>query len=111
MPFILMLHGGGQDENYFPTLDGGKLLKLLDSRGYLMASPKYIGSSPSFVADMLQLVELMRKESRSSTRPGVLHRPVHGRLRYVYPRDDPPRTVRGHLLRFGDRQPGLGGDA
>jgi dienelactone hydrolase len=62
VPFILMLHGGGQDENYFPTLDGGKLLKMLDSRGYLMASPRYAGGSPNFVADMIQLIELMRKD-------------------------------------------------
>ncbi|MGD1000471.1 MAG: prolyl oligopeptidase family serine peptidase [Candidatus Brocadiia bacterium] len=62
VPFILMLHGGGQDENYFPTLDDGKLLKMLDSRGYLMASPRYASNSPSFVADMVQLIELMRKE-------------------------------------------------
>jgi predicted esterase len=70
-PFILMLHGGGQDENYFPSLDGGKLLKMLDSRGYLLVCPRYIGNSPNFVADMIQLIELMRKE---------------------YPKIDPART-------------------
>ena len=62
VPFILMLHGGGQDENYFPTLDDGKLLKMLDSRGYLMACPRYAGNNPNFVADIIQLIELMRKE-------------------------------------------------
>ena len=62
VPFILMLHGGGQDENYFPTLDGGKLLEMLDSRGYLMACPRYAGNNPNFVADIMQLIELMRKE-------------------------------------------------
>jgi len=62
VPFILMLHGGGQDENYFPTLDGGKLLEILDRRNYLMACPKYVGGSPNFVADTVQLIELLRKE-------------------------------------------------
>jgi pimeloyl-ACP methyl ester carboxylesterase len=61
-PFILMLHGGGQDENYFPDLDGGKLLEMLDSRSYLLVCPKYVGGTPHFVADMLQLIELTRKE-------------------------------------------------
>ncbi|MGO8705087.1 MAG: prolyl oligopeptidase family serine peptidase [Candidatus Brocadiia bacterium] len=62
VPFILMLHGGGQDENYFPTLDRGKLLEMLDRRDYLMACPKYVGNSPNFVADTVQLIELLRKE-------------------------------------------------
>jgi dienelactone hydrolase len=62
VPFILMLHGGGQDENYFPTLDNGKLLEMLDSRGYLLACPRYSSGSAHFVADMVQLIELLRKE-------------------------------------------------
>ena len=62
VPFILMLHGGGGDENYFPTFDDGKLEEMLDSRGYLMAAPRYAGNNPNFVADMVQLIDLMRKE-------------------------------------------------
>ena len=62
VPFILMLHGGGGDENYFPTLADGKLLKVLDSRGYLIACPRYAGNNPNFVANMVQLIDLVRKE-------------------------------------------------
>jgi dipeptidyl aminopeptidase/acylaminoacyl peptidase len=62
VPFIFMLHGGGQDENYFPTLDDGKLLEMLNSRGYLMAAPRYTNGNPNYLKDLFQLVDLLRKE-------------------------------------------------
>ncbi len=62
VPFIFMLHGGGQDENYFPTLDNGKLLEMLNSRGYLMAAPRYTSGNPNYLKDLFQLVGLLRKE-------------------------------------------------
>lgn len=62
VPLILMLHGGGGDENYFPTFADGKLLKMLDRRGYMIACPRYAGNNPNFVADMVQLIDLVRQE-------------------------------------------------
>jgi predicted esterase len=62
VPFIFMLHGGGQDENYFPTLDDGKLLEMLNSRGYLMVSPKYQDGNNFYIKDLEQLLVLLPKE-------------------------------------------------
>jgi predicted esterase len=62
VPFILMLHGGGGDENTFPTLDNGKAPEMLNSRGYLAASPRYTSGNPSYLKDLIQLIELMRKD-------------------------------------------------
>lgn len=40
IPLLVMLHGGGGDENYFPDLDGGDVLEVLDRRPCIMLSPK-----------------------------------------------------------------------
>lgn len=40
IPLIVMLHGGGGDENYFPDLDDGDVVKVLEERPYLMISPR-----------------------------------------------------------------------
>jgi predicted esterase len=61
VPLLLMLHGGG-DENSFPDLDGGKLLEMLDQRGYLMVSPRgQLRLNPNFLSDNRQLIELTRQ--------------------------------------------------
>ena len=57
-----MLHGGGGDENTFPTLDGGKAPEMLNRRGYLAACPRYTSGNPGYLKDMIQLIELLRKE-------------------------------------------------
>ena len=62
VPFFLMLHGGGGDENYYPNLDDGKVPKMLNQRGYLAAFPSYRSNFPNYLPDLAQLVELMRKE-------------------------------------------------
>jgi len=58
IPLILMLHGGGGDENYFADLDGGSVKKVLSERPYIMLSPKctswYWGPG---AADLKQLIE------------------------------------------------------
>ena len=58
IPLILMLHGGGGDENYFPDLDGGAILDILEERPYLMLSPKSTSwfHGPG-AADLKQLIE------------------------------------------------------
>lgn len=40
-PVILMLHGGGGNENYFPDLDGGITPRLADERGYVLICPRW----------------------------------------------------------------------
>ena len=60
IPLLIMLHGGGGDENYFPDLEGGTVLQVLEERPYLMVSPRstswYTGPG---VDDLVQLVEDM----------------------------------------------------
>ncbi len=56
VPFIYMLHGGGGDENSFPDMDGGKILEVLNKRGYLAVCPRWNSR------DLLQLLELTLKE-------------------------------------------------
>lgn len=58
IPLILMLHGGGGDENYFPDLDDGAVQDVLNRRPHIMLSPKstswYRGPG---LADLKQLIE------------------------------------------------------
>lgn len=61
-PFFLMLHGGGGDENSFPDAEGGKVLEILNQRGYLAAFPRYHWDTPNHLEDLAQLVDLLRKE-------------------------------------------------
>ncbi len=56
VPFIYMLHGGGGDENSFPDMDGGKILKVLNKRGYLAVCPRWNSR------DLLPLLQLTLKE-------------------------------------------------
>jgi predicted peptidase len=56
VPFIYMLHGGGGDENSFPDMDGGKILEVLNQRGYLAVCPRWNSR------DLLQLLQLTLKE-------------------------------------------------
>ncbi len=63
VPLILMLHGGGGDENYFPDMDDGAILRLLEQRGYLMVAPRYHRrTQPTYEADLLQLIALTREQ-------------------------------------------------
>ena len=63
VPFVLLLHGGGGDEDYFPDMANGAILKVLEARGYLAVVPKanswYAGPGQK---DLVQLVELARRE-------------------------------------------------
>jgi len=60
VPFILMLHGAGESENFFPDLGGGLILEKLEERGYLAVMPKW--QSTPVATDMPDLIETMRKE-------------------------------------------------
>ena len=60
VPFILMLHGAGENENFFPDLGDGMILERLEERGYLAAMPHW--ESETAVTDMPDLIETMRKE-------------------------------------------------
>lgn len=59
-PFILMLHGAGDDENFFPDLEGGAVLDGLEKRGYLAVMPKWHSGDVS--ADMPQLIGTVLEE-------------------------------------------------
>ncbi len=60
VPLVLMLHGGGGDENSFPDLDDGKVLKLVNDRGYLVVFPKWQRQrNQGSMADLHQLLELI----------------------------------------------------
>ena len=61
VPFIYMLHGGGGDEDYWPDMEDGKILKMLNERGYLAVMPKW-QSRGRPRGDVLQLLELAMKE-------------------------------------------------
>jgi len=60
VPFILMLHGAGENENFFPDLGDGMILERLEERGYLAAMPHW--ESGPVADDMPGLIETMRKE-------------------------------------------------
>jgi len=60
---ILMLHGGGGNENTFHDMDDGAILKVLADRGYLMVAPKYHSrTQEKVVSDLLQLIDLTREQ-------------------------------------------------
>jgi len=61
VPFIYMLHGGGGDENYWPEMQGGVLLEMLNKAGYLAVMPKW-HSRRSPKGNIKQLLELVLKE-------------------------------------------------
>jgi dipeptidyl aminopeptidase/acylaminoacyl peptidase len=62
VPFLLMLHGGGGDENEWPELANGALLKALDEAGYLVVMPKWHMSQRPADVDLPQLLDLAMKE-------------------------------------------------
>jgi len=63
VPFILMLHGAGGDENQLSELDNGELPAIGEKAGYLLAFPKYHSrTQPSYLADLTQLVDLLCRE-------------------------------------------------
>jgi dienelactone hydrolase len=64
VPFILFLHGGGGDEDYWPDMADGAIVKMLEKRDYMAAMPKYHTKrmGPHWRDDLLQLVALLRKE-------------------------------------------------
>ena len=41
VPFIYMLHGGGGDEDSLPDMEGGKILEVLNQRGYVAVCPRW----------------------------------------------------------------------
>lgn len=61
-PFILMLHGGGGDENYWPEMEGGILLKMLNKAGYLAVMPAWHSRRRPKEVDVPQLLKLALKE-------------------------------------------------
>jgi predicted esterase len=63
VPLILMLHGGGGDENYFPEMDNGTIGRIADQRGYLIVCPRYhTQRDKEYKADLLQMIEVARGE-------------------------------------------------
>lgn len=64
VPFVLFLHGGGGDEDYWPDMADGAIVKMLEKRGYMAAMPKYHTKrmGPHWKADLVQLVALLQKE-------------------------------------------------
>jgi dipeptidyl aminopeptidase/acylaminoacyl peptidase len=58
VPFLLMLHGGGGDENTWPELADGALLKALDEAGYLVVMPKWHSHNRPAEVDIPQLLDL-----------------------------------------------------
>jgi dienelactone hydrolase len=60
-PFIYMLHGGGGDEDFWPDTEGGKILEVLNQRGYVAVCPRW-NSRGRPAGDVLQLLELSLKE-------------------------------------------------
>lgn len=64
VPLILFLHGGGGNEDYWPDMEDGRILKTLETRGYLALMPKWHSRNfgTDWTQDMMQLVEMARKE-------------------------------------------------
>ena len=64
VPLILFLHGGGGNEDYWPDMEDGRILKMLEARGYMALMPKWHARNfgSHWPEDMMQLVELARKE-------------------------------------------------
>jgi len=60
-PMIYMLHGGGGDENYWPEMDGGKLLAMLNDAGYVAVMPKWHSRNRP-EGDIKQLLDLVLAE-------------------------------------------------
>jgi predicted peptidase len=59
VPFVCLLHGsGGGDENTWPEIGGGKVLEILNQRGYLAVMPSWQWRP---VEDPLQLIHLILK--------------------------------------------------
>ena len=61
VPFVYMLHGGGGDEDYWPDMEEGKILKILNERGYLAVMPKWHSRNRP-AGDVKQLLDLSLKE-------------------------------------------------
>ncbi|MDD4426578.1 MAG: prolyl oligopeptidase family serine peptidase [Mariniphaga sp.] len=63
IPVMLVLHGGGGDENYYPDMDGGKIREIMEKEGIIMVSPRatswYTGDGAK---DMVQLMDLVLQE-------------------------------------------------
>jgi len=72
LPVLLALHGGGGDENYFPDLDDGEVLKIMEKTGMFMISPKatswYKGDGAK---DLVQLINLVLAEYPGADRSRV----------------------------------------
>ena len=59
-PVMLALRGGGGDENYYPDLDDGAVLKIMEKDGLIMISPKATsGYKGDGAKDLVQLLELV----------------------------------------------------
>ncbi|NLX57490.1 MAG: prolyl oligopeptidase family serine peptidase [Phycisphaerae bacterium] len=56
-PMVYMLHGGGGNENYWPEMDGGKLLAMLNEAGYVAVMPKWHSRNRP-AGDVRQLLDL-----------------------------------------------------
>lgn len=61
VPFIYMLHGGGGDEDFWPDTEGGRVLEVLNQRGYVAVCPRW-NSRGRPAGDVLQLLQLSLKE-------------------------------------------------
>lgn len=62
VPLIYMLHGGGGDENEWPELADGLLMRMLNEAGYVAVMPKWHSRQRPAEVDVPQLLHLAMKE-------------------------------------------------
>jgi len=63
VPAVVMIHGGGETEDFFPDLEGGLALKMLGQRGYLMVAPRTTGwPNEKNRQDLLDIIATVRHQ-------------------------------------------------
>ena len=63
LPVMLVLHGGGGDENYYPDMADGAVLNIMEKHGIIMISPKATSwYKDDGAKDLLQLINLVLAE-------------------------------------------------
>jgi dienelactone hydrolase len=62
VPFIYLLHGGGGDENEWPEMADGLLMRMLNEAGYVAVMPKWHARERPAEVDLPQLLDLATRE-------------------------------------------------
>ncbi|MEX0884911.1 MAG: prolyl oligopeptidase family serine peptidase [Phycisphaeraceae bacterium] len=63
VPLVLFLHGGGGDENYWPEMEDGRVLEILEQRGYMAIMPRWHRRTQEYwLQDMMQLINLVASQ-------------------------------------------------